>query len=78
MLRIRYTKTKHGYKSNVFPISANLLPYIEINHDAEVFIKSNDSVIYYEQCTNIRNAKYRARKFIERLGFPLLTEKRIR
>lgn len=74
MLRIRYTKTKRGVKSNQFIISKELLPHIEITNDGELFIKNAETTIYFEECSNVRNAKYRARKYIERLGYPLLTE----
>lgn len=76
VLRIKYTKTKHGITSNKFIISALLIPHIEITNDAELFIKNAEVTLYFEQCTNVRNAKYRARKYIENLGYPLLTEMR--
>lgn len=74
MIRIRYTKTKHGIKSDPFLISAKLIPHIEITNDAELYIKNAEITVYYEQCTNVRNAKYRARKYIEKLGVVLFTE----
>lgn len=76
MIRIRYTKTKHGLKSNQFIILATLIPHIEITNESELFVKNNETVLYYEKCSNVRNAKYRARKYIESLGYPLLTEMR--
>jgi hypothetical protein len=76
MLRIKYTKSRGSIKSQLFPISDKLMPYIYINNRFEVFIKNADITIYYELCTSLRNAKYCARKFIEKLGYPLLTEMR--
>lgn len=78
MLRIRYIKMKKGIKSNPFLINEKLIPHIEINNDSELFIKNAEVTLYYEQCKNIRTAKYRARKFIEKLGYPILTVMRKR
>jgi hypothetical protein len=76
MLRIRYNKTKFGYVTDKFLISDVFKPIIEINNDAELFIKNAGITVYYEQCTNVRNAKYRARKKIEEFGYVVLTEMR--
>lgn len=78
MLRIRYKKQKGYLVSQLFPITDKLIPQIFISNSGELCIKSADKVIYIELCTNVRNAKYRARKKIEEYGYELATEIRNR
>lgn len=78
MIRIKYKKDKLGVKAGPFLISATLLINIEINNEGELVMRNGDTVVYCEVCSNMRNAKYRARKRLEELGYPVLTEMRNR
>lgn len=79
MIRIQYTKTKHNSTAGPFVISATLILTIEISNIGELILKNGDgSIVFVEICSNVRNAKYRARKKLEELGYPILTEMRNR